>query len=137
MIYTLKIYPKGGMRQAYRVIEISGNTDLNELCSVILNLFDFDYDHLYLFDMANERNPYRSSYTFEAEDPIFGIPDAPTLDELSLGRGSKFQLLYDFGDDWLFVIHVTKVSEGSGGMKLIKSEGKIYQYGIDYNTEWR
>ena len=32
--YTLKIYPEGQARKAYRIIEISGNDTLDRLCEV-------------------------------------------------------------------------------------------------------
>jgi hypothetical protein len=50
--YTLKVYPKGQARTAYRVIEISGDDTLDRLCDVILYAFDFDRDHLYEFSMS-------------------------------------------------------------------------------------
>lgn len=56
--YTLRVYPAGMSRSVYRVIEISGNDTLNQLCGVILDS-------------------------------------------------------YDFGDDWMFTIHVQKIAEAA------------------------
>ena len=39
-----KVFPAGAGRQEYRVIEISGDHLLDDLCRIILSLFDFIYD---------------------------------------------------------------------------------------------
>lgn len=51
--YTLKVYPAGMSRTAYRVIQISGKETLDRLCSVIISSFDFIDEHLYEFCMDN------------------------------------------------------------------------------------
>lgn len=54
MVHTMKVYPKGLGREAYRVIKISGSATLNGLCKAILDSFDFTDDHLYEFCMDNK-----------------------------------------------------------------------------------
>ena len=53
-----------------------------------------------------------------------------TLDELGLIEKQKFSLHYDFGDDWMFVITVKKISEVAEKIepRIIKSKGNIQQY---------
>lgn len=53
-----------------------------------------------------------------------------TLDEVGLCKGQKFALHYDFGDDWMFTITVSKISEVQGDFKprIIKAKGNIQQY---------
>lgn len=47
--YTLKVFPAGLGKKVYRIIEISGEYTLGDLCDVILTAFDFDNEHLYEF----------------------------------------------------------------------------------------
>ena len=79
--YTLKVYPAGMGRQVYRVLEISGDRSLDDLCSLILSAFDFIHEHLYEFCMDN-RMYSDCSYQYEPED------DAPStsisLDEIGM-----------------------------------------------------
>ena len=104
--YTMKIYPAGRGRDVYRNIEICGNSTLNQLCQIILESFDFIDEHLYEFCMDI------------------------TLDEVRLCKGQKFTLHYDFGDDWMFTITVSKISEVQGDFKprIVKAKGSIQQY---------
>ena len=52
------------------------------------------------------------------------------LDEVGLCKGQKFALHYDFGDDWMFTITVSKISEVQEDFepRVIKSKGTIQQY---------
>jgi hypothetical protein len=65
--YTFKIYPAGRSREAYRVIEISGEKTLDNLCEFILETFDFIHEHLYEFCMDN-RMYSEYSYEYEPEN---------------------------------------------------------------------
>ena len=59
-------------------------------------------------------------------------------DELNLRKGQKFSLHYDFGDDWMFTITVSKVSEVSEKAEpcIIKSKGEIQQYPDWDEEDW-
>ena len=64
-------------------------------------------------------------------DPEGDEPSADiTLDEVGLCKGQKFALHYDFGDDWMFTITVSKISEVQEDFEpcVIKSKGTIQQY---------
>ena len=51
--YTLKVFPAGAGREVYRIIEISGEHSLDDLCRAILSAFEFIDEHLYEFCMDN------------------------------------------------------------------------------------
>lgn len=56
------------------------------------------------------------------------------LTHLNPEKGTKFYFHYDFGDDWYFVIHVSKAEKDkslSKRSKCIKSVGTVKQYGYD------
>lgn len=106
--YSMKIYPAGRGREVYRNIEICGSSTLNQLCQVILESFDFIDEHLYEFCMDNRMY---SEHAYQS-DPEGDEPSADiTLDEVGLCKGQKFALHYDCGDDWMFTITVSKISE--------------------------
>ena len=75
-------------------------------------------------------NRMYSEYAYQS-DSKGDEPSADiTLDEVGLCKERKFALHYDFGDDWMFTITVSKISEVQGDFKLriIKSKGCIQQY---------
>ena len=125
--YTLKVYPAGRSRVAYRVIEIGGNKTLDDLCMVILDAFDFIHEHLYEFCMDN-RMYSENSYQYEPEG---GGPSTNiSVDKIGLEKGQNFSLHYDYGDDWMFTIHVQKIEETKGKVAstVIDSKGYVEQY---------
>ena len=125
--YTLKVYPVGMSREIYRVIRISGKDTLDRLCSVIISSFDFIDEHLYEFCMDNRMY---SACSFQS-DPDYGEPSTKiALDKLCLDKGQNFSLHYDFGDDWMFTIHVQKIEEEEQKKPpaIVKEKGEIEQY---------
>lgn len=125
--YTLKVYPSRMGREVYRVIEISGEHSLDDLCGAILSSFDFIDEHLYEFCMDN-RMYSDCSYQSDPED------DEPStserIDNIGLEIKQKFFLHYDFGDDWMFTIAVQNITETAKKMAptVIKRKGSIEQY---------
>lgn len=125
--YTFKVYPVGQSRTIYRTIEISGEETLDELCEFILETFDFIHEHLYEFCMDN-RMYSQNSYQYAPEDGELSTD--VMIDEIGLIKGQKFLLHYDFGEDWMFTIHVQKIEDETETTlpKLIKSVGYVEQY---------
>lgn len=125
--YLMKVYPAGWGREVYRNIEISGDDTLNRLCQIILESFDFTDEHLYEFCMDNRMyDEYNYQSDPDGDEPSTEI----TLDELGLVEKQKFSLHYDFGDDWMFTITVSKISEVQEDFepRVIKSKGTVQQY---------
>ena len=58
------------------------------------------------------------------------------LDELRLVEKQKFSLHYDFGDDWMFTITVSKIVEVQKDFspRIVKAKGSIQQY-PDWNED--
>ena len=133
--YLMKVYPAGRGREVYRNIEICGDNTLNQLCQIILEAFDFIDEHLYEFCMDNRMY---SEYSYQS-DPEGDEPSTEIiLDELRLEEKQKFSLHYDFGDDWMFTITVSKINEIPEKMesRIIKSKGNIQQYPDWDEDEW-
>lgn len=126
-VYTLKVYPVGMSRTIYRTIRISGRETLDALCGVIIASFDFIDEHLYEFCMDNRMY---SDCSFQS-DPENGEPSTRIkLERLGLIKGQNFSLHYDFGDDWMFTIHVQKIEEETKRQSpvILKTKGEIEQY---------
>lgn len=136
MQYTLKVYPAGRGREVYRVIEISGNHTLDDLCGVILDAFDFDDEHMYEFCMDNSMYSQYGYQSYpEGRQPSTKIK----IDKLKLVKGQKFSLHYDFGDDWMFTISVQRVAAASEKTVpcVVREKGSIEQYpDWDEDEEW-
>ena len=126
MVYKLKISMVYGAYMPEdvdieRTFEAEGAVHLHDLMYPLLNSLDFDFDHLYEYQIR--KNTYGGS-------PMGSEGENPTLDELKLCKGSKFRLIYDFGDDWTFDIAVVERHEGSvkHGVELMDSKGTVEQY---------
>lgn len=65
-------------------------------------------------------------------DPDYGEYDIRRpISHLSPAKGTKFYFHFDFGDNWYFVIHVSKAEADKSFPKwssCIKSVGKVEQY---------
>ena len=113
--------------EKYRVIKICGKNTLDDLSDSILDSFNFDHDHMYLFNMDME--PYgENSYELNPEGNAksTNIP----LNKIIKEEDQIFLYLYDFGDDWMFPIIVEKIEKGKClKPKVIKRKGKLEQYG--------
>ena len=125
--YTFKVYPAGQGRKIYRTMEISGTETLDRLCEFIMSSFEFIHEHLYEFCMDN-RMYSDDSYQYDPEDD--GPSTDIAIDKIGLVKGQNFSLHYDYGDDWMFTIHVQKIEEESDKKppRLLKSVGYVKQY---------
>lgn len=139
--YSMKVYPVGRGREVYRNIEICGDCSLNQLCGIILEAFDFIDEHLYEFCMDNRMYSNNSYQLYpQGDEPSTDI----NLDRIGLYKGQKFSLHYDFGDDWMFTITVSKISDVQTSFvpRIVKSKGSIQQYpdleddDEDWDGEW-
>ena len=55
LCYQLKVIPAFNSN-IYRLLELDGSCTLAALSDLILDAFEFDYDHLYMFSLG--RKPY-------------------------------------------------------------------------------
>ena len=127
-LYTMKVYPEGGAREAYRVIEIMGKETLDTLCECILDAFNFLHEHLYEFCMDNKMYGNGMRYEYMPEGP--GPSTKVKIDAIGLVKGQKFSLHYDFGDDWMFTIQVQSITETDKSVRphVVKEKGIVLQY---------
>lgn len=127
--YEFKVYPVGRGRDIYRVFRIRADSTFDALCFEILDLFDFDRDHLYEICLNNR--PYDPDNLQCARGDSGPNNTANTrLNDVGLVKGTKFLFHYDFGDDWMFNVSLVKVLEDftSSFPSLVKGKGKLRQY---------
>ena len=108
-----------------RTFDVPGSCSLEDICSHLLMSLDFDFDHMYMFS--------KDSQEWEGAPPYRGAPRSERclihLGSLKLQKGDTFLLVYDFGDDWTFVIKVKDVLNSNvSSIQLVDSKGEIEQY---------
>ena len=127
MVLTISVKVTGGMyfdrrRKVERTLEISGTETLERLTAVILSSLEFDFDHLY--EYAIHGTVYEGAPYGSAEERC-----RVKLNSLGLKKGDMFELHYDFGDDWMFLLSVLDVKREKGGpARIIASRGEVEQY---------
>ncbi|KZX17537.1 plasmid pRiA4b ORF-3-like protein [Methanobrevibacter cuticularis] len=126
-VYELKVVYDGDS-EIFRVIKIREDHSLEDLAKTLLKSIKFDYDHMYLFNMDN--NYYQGENTYERSLDSSKPSVKISLKDLALKKGMKFQLWYDFGDDWFFNITVLNIEKTTKFDKprVMKSQGKLKQY---------
>lgn len=107
-VYQLKLSLRYVEPPVWRRLLVRGDATLSKLSRIIQIAMGWEDEHLHCFNFGNMK---------------FGVPDRdfpqlrlvderrPTLDQLALEKGKKFQYEYDFGDGWLHEIKVEKISE--------------------------
>lgn len=114
----------------YRIISIPTDKTLDKLAEAILDSFDFEMDHMYGF-YDNLKNWGRSieSYAMDAEigNPT-GFVTETYIGEAFEKPKKKLLFLFDYGDEWKFVVELLEEKEVDGKTKLatkvIESKGE-------------
>ena len=104
-------------KEIYRVIEIKGNKSLYDFAAIILKSFDFDMDHAFGF-FNNLKNIYKSDEVYELfsdelrsefKQDSKGVNGVIVADVFELKK--KMAFLFDYGDEWIFLVECKKISE--------------------------
>lgn len=107
-IYTFKI---SFAKDVWRKVVLSGEHTMEDLHEMILDAYDFDYDHLYAFYLDGQKwsddcisSPHDIGRYPEADDVFIG--------DIGLVVEQQLLYLYDFGDEWTFQVKVEGIEEG-------------------------
>lgn len=85
-------------------IEMEDSSTLEDLHYVIQQAVEFDDDHLYEFYLATSERSRNRDVLASYEDA-----DEITLESIfPIPGGQKLYYLFDFGDDWLFQVSLTR-----------------------------
>lgn len=119
-------------KKLYRDLLLHATMTLEDLHLAIQKVYEFDNDHLYAF-YVNENQTFGSTLGYD------NLPAAAIqLGELGLHEGKQFIYLFDFGDDWRFLITVLKINHEGKALKkfkLVESVGDTPQQYPDYEEE--
>ncbi|WP_164821658.1 plasmid pRiA4b ORF-3 family protein [Paenibacillus koleovorans] len=126
----------------YRKIAVQDNSSLYDLAATALSAFDFDMDHAFGF-YDNLKNWTRSEQGYElfadmGEKVEFPGVKRAKVSKVFLVPKQKMLLLFDYGDEWRFVVQYLEDANLSGTKlpALLESKGKAPdQYGDIYDEE--
>jgi hypothetical protein len=122
-----------------RDVEILETATLHELAKVIVGCFDFDFDHAYGFYDKLSGNIFDSRTRFELFVGSGGsrnhaLSTKKTQIPEAFGRvGARMRFLYDYGDEWVFLVELIARKPKHPEIKLpllLQSKGEAPpQYG--------
>ena len=112
-------------KDIYREIAVSEDSSLHKFAEIILKAFKFDMDHPFGF-YDNLKNPYKSSEKYELffdegseySDGAKGV--STTLIRNAFVLNKKMIFLFDYGDDWHFLVKCTGISAPETKIKYPK-----------------
>lgn len=112
----------------YRLLELDGSCTFAALSDLILDAFEFDHDHLYMFSLS--RKPYDPNGIYCPGGRAEKRADRVRLQDVTPVKRNKYLYLYDFGDEWIFYITVMKIWEADQKIsaKVVQSKGTLCQY---------
>ena len=108
----------------YRDIEIAGTGSLYTLAQAIVRSFDFDFDHAFGFYSKLKGNIYDSPVRYELFVDIGeGEGDARSVKRTRIIKafpsvGTKMRFLFDYGDEWEFLVEFVKRKPKEPQVKL-------------------
>lgn len=103
--------------KVYRDIEIEGDKSLSALAEAIVMAFDFEFDHAfgYYSDLKDPYSRKGKRYELFADmedgDSDAGSVERTTVAEVFGQTGKKMLFLFDYGDDWRFLIETKALGE--------------------------
>lgn len=140
-IYTFKISVD---KKTFRVIEIKGGKTLYDLADLILKSIDFEMDHAFGF-YDNIKDLYRSDESYELFvdldycEPSDNAKSVKKTEVCSVFQLKKKMLfLFDYGDDWIFLIECKDISDPIEKIRyprIIETVGDSPEQYPDYDEE--
>jgi len=125
-----------------RIIAIPIKSTLYKLASVIIESFNFDFDHAFGF-FNNPKNIYKSTEGYElfadvGEETEFGSVKKTKIDQVFDTPKKRMCFMFDYGDDWRFLVEFINdqnVDDIKKYPKIIDSKGKAPEQYPDYDNE--
>lgn len=117
--YIMNITLSGFDKEIKRKISVDSNVKLDSFCKCVIKIMNGDLSHQYTINFNKE-------YLEEEE---LRIND---LNYLQLSEKKRFKIIYDFGDNWVFNVTVSKVINDYGDKRMYVISGKGYGVIDDY-----
>lgn len=120
-------------KRHYREFEIASTNKLDHLAEAIVSAFGFDFDHAFGFYSDLSDYVYHSEIKYElfadlgdADSDSRSVKKTKIADAFP-APGTKMTFLFDYGDEWLFLIEMIGEGRKEAGEKyprIVKSVGK-------------
>lgn len=134
-------------KKVVREIEVLENLNLYQLAEAIVGAHDFDFDHAFGFFSTIGERYFDSKRKYELftdmEDEGIEPTGAESVKKTKIGevwhkKGDKMLFLFDYGDNWLWV--VTLIGSGKKESKkkyprILKKAGPAPEQYPDYDEE--
>ncbi|HMV41827.1 MAG TPA: hypothetical protein PK079_09415 [Leptospiraceae bacterium] len=112
----------GGIREkSYRVLSIPNKQTLSMLAQFILTSFDFELDHEYgYFDNIENWIQSQEIYLMDGDASFrsTGYVTKVTVGEVFNVPDKKMLFLFDYGDEWSFIIELIRTEVPAGNVKF-------------------
>jgi len=122
----------------YRDFEISAASSLHALAQAIIRFFDFDFDHAFGFYSKLKGTIYDSPVRYE----LFVDMGESESDARSVKRtrvieafrtvGTKMRFLFDYGDEWVFLVELVSRKRKEPKVKLPRLLSSIGKAPVQY-----
>jgi len=137
-VFRVSLKPK-----LYRDIEIASDDMLCDLAAAIVAAFGFDFDHPYGFYSLLKGNILRSPVKYELfadMDDIGEESDAGSVEQTRIGdvfrrTGRKMTFLFDYGDNWEFLVELIGQKAKEHGAKYPRVVAKVGKAPEQYPSE--
>lgn len=119
LVFRASLGPK-----TYRAFEVADTITLYQLAQAIVASFDFDFDHAFGFYSKLKGNIYNSPVRYElfvdmgnGEGTARSVKKTRVVDAFP-ATGAKMRFLFDYGDQWEFLIELVKRKPREPRIKL-------------------
>jgi hypothetical protein len=145
LVFRASLTPK-----IYRALEVAGTSSLYVLAHAIVRSFDFDFDHAFGVYSNLKGNIYDAPVRFElfvdigeggTEPGARGVERTRVVEAFP-SVGTKMRLLFDYGDEWEFLVELVERKRKEPKVKLPRvtlSKGKApaqYDYPDEDDYIW-
>jgi len=139
-VYIFKVSVE---KSVHRTIELKGSTSLYDFAEEIISAFDFEFDHAFgFYDNINDLYESNAKYTlfYDSIKPV--NPGEKSVKKSYVYEvfepGKKMAFLFDYGDDWIFLVECLGVADQEAGKKypiVTGKKGKAPEQYPDYDDE--
>lgn len=104
-----------------RRIQIPGSKSLYNLAKVIIDAFDFQFDHCFgFYDQLRDHRNCRKAFELFVDIGEEGRPGAKSVKKTKISQafdsvGEKLIMLFDYGDGWQFNVELKEIRKGDMG----------------------
>lgn len=121
--YKIRVSLKGFEKKIKRTFIINDDVTIDHFCQAIITSMNGYLEHLYVLKYKDK---YYICNEMEEDDVDEIKMNYLEISELMLKAKDKLELIYDFGDNWVFKISVSKVMPGHNekNIELVAGIGK-------------